>query len=102
MWTYAREHDFTVVSKDADFAEISMLRGFPPKLLWLRIGNCQTSEIEQLIRANQQFLAELAADDARGILGAGTAPGQPAGRRRAQPYTAPRTAASLSANRLGS
>ena len=41
VWNYAREHGFIVVSKDADFSELSMVKGFPPKLLWLRIGNCR-------------------------------------------------------------
>ena len=68
VWKYARENGFTVVSKDADFAEISMLEGFPPKLLWLRIGNCRTSDIEELIRSNHQNIVDLHADDRRGIL----------------------------------
>ncbi|HEV2722885.1 MAG TPA: DUF5615 family PIN-like protein [Thermoanaerobaculia bacterium] len=50
VWRYARTNDFIVVSKDADFAEISMVHGFPPKLLWLRLGNCTTAEIEEVIR----------------------------------------------------
>ena len=68
VWTYAREQGYIVVSKDADFSELSMLHGFPPKLLWLRIGNCRTSDIEELIRSNQSAIAQLVADDARGIL----------------------------------
>lgn len=44
IWMWAQEHEFTVVSKDADFAEISMERGFPPKLIWLRIDNWKTTD----------------------------------------------------------
>lgn len=68
MWSYAREHDFVLVSKDADFAEISIDQGFPPKLLWLRIGNCKTTEIEDLIRSHFNAITELAANSERGIL----------------------------------
>lgn len=68
VWEFAREHDFIVVSKDADFAELSMARGFPPKLVWLRLGNCRTTDIEELIRGNNRYIAELVADDTRGIL----------------------------------
>lgn len=57
-----------VVSKDADFSELSMFHGFPPKLLWLRLGNCTTSEIEALIRSNHEFIEQLVKDDERGIL----------------------------------
>jgi len=68
VWKYARENDFIVVTKDADFSELSMLHGFPPKLLWFRIGNCRTDEIETLIRANLDHVAELKDDNERGIL----------------------------------
>lgn len=68
VWDYAREREFIVVSKDADFSELSVLRGFPPKLLWLRIGNCGTEDIESLIRANYAYIVQMIDDDERGIL----------------------------------
>jgi predicted nuclease of predicted toxin-antitoxin system len=68
LWQYAREHGFIVVSKDADFSELSMLRGFPPKLLWLRLGNCLTSEIEALLRSNYVSISRLNDDPEAGIL----------------------------------
>jgi predicted nuclease of predicted toxin-antitoxin system len=68
VWTYAREHGFIVVSKDTDFSELSMIRGFPPKLLWLRIGNCRTADVEDLIRSNHRFIVQLVDDEERGIL----------------------------------
>ena len=36
LWRYAREHGFTLISKDADFLQMSFLRGFPPKIVWIR------------------------------------------------------------------
>jgi len=68
IWRYARAHGFTVISKDADFVEISMELGFPPKLLWLNIDNWKTAEIEDLIRSNFAQIAELPKTQARGIL----------------------------------
>ena len=68
IWMYAREHDFTVVSKDADFSDISMQLGYPPKLLWLRIANWTTREIEELIRSKYPLIAELPGATERGIL----------------------------------
>jgi predicted nuclease of predicted toxin-antitoxin system len=68
LWSFARENHFIVVSKDADFSELSMIRGFPPKLLWLRLGNCRTSDVEDLIRSNYEFVAKLVEDEERGIL----------------------------------
>ena len=51
IWQYAKENGFAIVSKDSDFQERSVLRGFPPKIIWLRVANCSTSEIEKLLRA---------------------------------------------------
>ena len=44
VWQYATEHGFTIVSKDADFHERSFLLGHPPKVIWIRRGNCSTDE----------------------------------------------------------
>ena len=50
VWRYARDHGFTIVSKDSDFHERSLLLGFPPKVVWIRRGNCSTDEIQRLLR----------------------------------------------------
>jgi predicted nuclease of predicted toxin-antitoxin system len=51
IWQYAKENGFAIVSKDSDFQERSVLRGSPPKIIWLRVANCTTSEIDNLLRA---------------------------------------------------
>lgn len=68
VWLFAREHDFTIVSKDADFSEISMELGYPPKLIWLRIDNWRTDEVEELMRAKYPEIAALPAAANRAIL----------------------------------
>ena len=68
VWRYAREHHFIVVSKDADFSEISMELGYPPKLIWLRIKNWSTDDIEELLRSSFTRIAEFVEADDRGIL----------------------------------
>jgi predicted nuclease of predicted toxin-antitoxin system len=68
VWLYAREHDFTVVSKDADFSEISMQLGYPPKLIWLQIKNWSTDQVEQLLRSRYTRIVELPAATDRAIL----------------------------------
>ncbi len=39
IWEYAKENGYTIVTKDSDFNDISMIKGFPPHIIWLRIGN---------------------------------------------------------------
>jgi predicted nuclease of predicted toxin-antitoxin system len=50
IWKHAREHGFVIVSKDSDFQQRSLLLGHPPKFVWLRIGNCPTNTIKNLLR----------------------------------------------------
>jgi hypothetical protein len=45
VWHYAAEEGFTILSKDADFHERSFLLGHPPKVIWIRRGNCSTDEV---------------------------------------------------------
>lgn len=55
VWDYAKDNDFLIVSKDADMHDLSLLFGNPPKVIWLRLGNCSTSQVEKLLR--QEFSA---------------------------------------------
>jgi predicted nuclease of predicted toxin-antitoxin system len=65
VWAYAAAHDYTIVSKDADYHQLSFLRGSPPKTVWIRRGNCSTAEIEQVLRQWQGHLLAFAqAEDA--------------------------------------
>lgn len=62
IWKFAAREGFTVVSKDADFQQLAMLQGPPPKVIWIRLGNCQADAVEALLRqglpAVQEFLAD--------------------------------------------
>lgn len=50
VWEYARTNGFTLVSQDADYADMAALYGPPPKVLWLRCGNQPNATIEKLLR----------------------------------------------------
>ena len=68
VWAFARDHGFVIVSKDADFSDMSVLLGFPPKVVWLRIGNCPTSASEVLLRINKPTIELLEQDATTGII----------------------------------
>ena len=61
VWQLAREHDCLLVTKDEDFHRLSVLRGAPPKIVWLRIGNCATEDIAQLLRLQAGDIRRFAA-----------------------------------------
>ena len=62
VWNYAREHGFVLVSKDNDFRQISFLRGAPPKVVWLRIGNAPTTAVIDLLRSRAADIESFARD----------------------------------------
>jgi len=50
VWEYALDRGYTIVSKDGDFRQRSFLWGHPPKVIWIRLGNCSTRQIARLLR----------------------------------------------------
>ena len=62
IWDHALHHGFCIVTLDADFADLSLLRGQPPKVIWLRCGNSTVSEVEALLRRHLAQIAWFAED----------------------------------------
>lgn len=66
VWEYAGEHGYTIVTKDADFHQRILLFGAPPKVVWLRIGNCSVGESEAVLRQRyveiRRFVEDSTAD----------------------------------------
>ena len=46
VWSYAKEYGLVIVSKDSDFRQFSFTYGHPPKVVWIRRGNCSTAEVD--------------------------------------------------------
>lgn len=68
VWTFARMHGFAIVTKDADFSEMSLLQGFPPKVIWLRVGNCSMQTVEALLRLHKPILDAMEIEPNTGII----------------------------------
>ncbi len=68
VWVYAQNNGFTIATRDSDYNELLMLRGFPPKVIWIRRGNCSTSEIEAMLRTHITDIQTLFDDSSLGIL----------------------------------
>ena len=49
VWKYAAANGYAIVTKDADFRQRSLLYGHPPKVIWIRLGNCSTKRIASLL-----------------------------------------------------
>lgn len=63
VWAYAKLHGLTIVSKDSDFFDRSVLAGAPPKVIWLRLGNCPTQEVERVLRSNASAVKRFIEDE---------------------------------------
>jgi len=57
IWQFAKQNGFTIVTFDSDFFDMSILRGCPPKVIWLRTGNVSTSELAERIILNFSAIA---------------------------------------------
>jgi predicted nuclease of predicted toxin-antitoxin system len=71
VWEYAAAGGFLLVSKDEDFHRLSVLRGFPPKVIWIRLGNCSTSDIELLLRKQLEQVVAFAAHEEAAFIALG-------------------------------
>ncbi|MFH1109615.1 MAG: DUF5615 family PIN-like protein [Planctomycetota bacterium] len=58
IWAFAREHRYTILSKDADFHQRSFLYGQPPKVVWLRVGNFTTEQVLAILRRHLDDLRQ--------------------------------------------
>jgi predicted nuclease of predicted toxin-antitoxin system len=56
VWEYARENGFTIVSKDSDFDYIRLKPGHGAKVIWVRLGNCPTSTVADLLRTQSPVI----------------------------------------------
>ena len=68
LWLFAKTHGYVFVTKDRDLAELAILRGAPPKVIWLRMGNCKTTFVEQTLRANIEAITRLSEDPEQVVL----------------------------------
>ena len=68
VWEYAGSQGFIVVTKDSDFNARAFVFGPPPKVVWIRRGNCSISDIDALLRERFPDLLGFDADVAAGLL----------------------------------
>jgi predicted nuclease of predicted toxin-antitoxin system len=68
IWETAKLQDYLIVTKDSDFNELLILKGFPPKIIWIRVGNCSTKAIESLLRAYYEAILAFTQNNSVGIM----------------------------------
>jgi predicted nuclease of predicted toxin-antitoxin system len=54
IWNFAKQSTYTIVSYDSDFYDLALVRGIPPKIIWLRTGNLSTTQLVDFLISQEQ------------------------------------------------
>ena len=68
LWQLAARDGFAIVSKDSDFHQRSFTLGFPPKVIWIRLGNCSTAQVAKLLSSRQAEVSAFLVDEVAAFL----------------------------------
>ena len=74
IWAHAIEHGFVLVTKDEDFIALSVLRGAPPKVIWLNIGNAGNADTAALLLRHADAIERFTEHADAGFLALGFGP----------------------------
>ena len=58
VWNKAKSLDFVIVTRDADFEELSLVWGQPPKVIWLKAINPSRAATLKVLLDNQVKINE--------------------------------------------
>ena len=56
------------LAKDGDFHRLAVLRGAPPKFIWVRLGNCRTADVARLLRNRYEEIVRFSEQDEATVL----------------------------------
>lgn len=56
VWEFAREYGYTIVTKDSDFNDMAVFKCSPPKVIWIKTGNCRVADIEMILKVNEEII----------------------------------------------
>lgn len=75
VWDFAINRLLVIVTKDGDdFHPMSVRFGWPPKVIWLRIGNCSTALVEEQLRGWADEIRKFGRDQETAMLVIGRPP----------------------------
>jgi predicted nuclease of predicted toxin-antitoxin system len=66
IWKFALANNFTIVTQDSDFNDLNAIHGFPPKIIWLRMGNLTTEDIVMVLVNHEAQLEKFINDNSYG------------------------------------
>lgn len=58
IWDFAKANNFSIVTFDSDFYDLSTLYGHPPKIVWLRVGNISTTDLSLFLENKYSLISD--------------------------------------------
>jgi len=68
VWHQAKDLGYTIVTKDKDFANLSLVWSPPPKVILLQLGNCSVQQMEDRLRRDAVRISEFVSNSPKGLL----------------------------------
>ena len=68
IWDYARVNGYTIVTKDSDFNDLCTFKGFPPHIIWLRLGNSRSDTAANALLNHAESIYKIISDKKEGII----------------------------------
>lgn len=68
IWDYALQNGQCIVTNDDDFHSLSGLKGFPPKVILLRMGNQSTRYLAEVLRGHKEDIRQFIDSEEHGVL----------------------------------
>ena len=68
IFEFAKSKALTIVTFDSDFVDLSIVKGFPPKIIWLKTGNQTTTSIADILQANALSISQFVESEEVGVL----------------------------------
>jgi predicted nuclease of predicted toxin-antitoxin system len=68
IFLFAKENQYSIVTFDEDFFELQTMKGYPPKVVWLRFGNSNNLKVANKLLDNQQKIKDLILDPDKGTI----------------------------------
>jgi predicted nuclease of predicted toxin-antitoxin system len=75
IWGWARDHEFSIITTDADFVALAQRRGWPPKVVHLEQCDFPLRVIEDWLRRSAVRISEFGKNENAGLLSLRFVPG---------------------------
>jgi len=59
IWNYAATNGYTIITRDSDFLHLFETKGFPPKIILMRVGNIDRETAEKILLQAKSSITDL-------------------------------------------